>query len=62
MPDKYKHTFAERKALLRDLKWILACNNERELMQILRKYGIKDEHPRFAAIVQLFRDLRSGKA
>jgi hypothetical protein len=61
MPDKYKHTFAELNSLRNHLKWILACNNERELMQILRKYGIKDEDPRFAEIVKLFRDLRSGK-
>ncbi|MHB8754724.1 MAG: hypothetical protein ACYC92_07180 [Candidatus Acidiferrales bacterium] len=49
MPDKYKHTRAEN-------------NDERELMQILRKHGIKDENPRFSEIVRLFRDLRSGKA
>ncbi len=61
MPEKYKRTFAERNSLRRDLKWILACNNERELMRILRKYGIKDEDPRFAEIVKLFRDLQSGK-
>jgi hypothetical protein len=61
MPDKYKHTYAERNALRGYLKWILACNNEKELMQILRRYGIMDEDPRFAEIVKLFRDLRSGK-
>ena len=62
MPDKYKHTRAERAALLRDLKRILRHNDERELMQILRKYAIKDEDPRFSEYVRLFRDLRSGKA
>jgi hypothetical protein len=61
MPDKYKHTFSELNALRNQLKWILACNNEREPMQILRKYGIKNEDPRFAEIVKLFRDLRAGK-
>jgi hypothetical protein len=35
--------------------------NEREFMQVLRKRGIKDEDPRFAEIVKLFRDLRGGK-
>jgi len=30
-------------------------------MQILRKYGIKDEDPRFSEIVRLFRDLQRGK-
>jgi len=62
MPDKYKHTRAETNALERDLKRILGNNDERELMQILRKHGIKDENPRFSEIVKLFRDLRSGKA
>jgi len=61
MPDKYKHTRAETNALERDLKRILSNNDERELMQILRKHGIKDENPRFSEIVKLFRDLRSGK-
>jgi hypothetical protein len=61
MPDKYKHTYAETNALLRDLRHILRSNNERELMQILRKYGIQDEDQRFSEIVKLFRDLRSGK-
>lgn len=62
MPDKYKRTRAETNALERDLKRILRNNDERELMQILRKHGIKDENPRFSEIVRLFRDLRSGKA
>ena len=61
MPEKYKHTRTETNALLRDLRQILKANNERELMQILRKYGIKDEDPRFSEIVKLFRDLQSGK-
>ena len=61
MPEKYKYTHAEANALLRDLKHILRSNNERELMQILRKYGIKDEDPRFSEILKLFRALQSGK-
>ena len=61
MPDKYKHTRAETNALLRDLRQILKANNERDLMQILRKFGIKDEDPHFFEIVKLFRDLQSGK-
>jgi len=60
--NKYKYTRAETNALERDLKRILSNNDERELMQILRKHGIKDENPRFSEIVKLFRDLRSGKA
>jgi hypothetical protein len=62
MADKYKYTYAERNALLRDLKQILRNNDQRELMRILRQRGIKDEHPLFAEIVKLFHDLRSGKA
>jgi hypothetical protein len=61
MPDKYKLTRAERNALLRELRNIYKYGDEREFMQVLRKHGIKDEDPRFAEIVKLFRDLRSGK-
>ena len=61
MPEKYKHTYAERNALLRDLKKILKNNDELELMKILRKHGIKNEDSRFSEIVRAFRDLRSGK-
>ena len=62
MPDKHKRTKAEERALERDLERIFANNDEVELMRILRKYGIRDEHPRFSEVVRLFRDLRSGKA
>jgi hypothetical protein len=62
MPEKYKHTYGERNALLRDLKKIFRNNDELELMKILRKHGIKDEDSRFSEIVRAFRDLRSGKA
>jgi hypothetical protein len=61
MPDKYKHSRAESNALLNDLRKILKGGDEREFMQVLRKHGIKDENPRFAELVKLFRDLRSGK-
>ena len=60
-PEKYKIPWAERRALRRYIRWIYDCNNEGEFMQILRNHGIKDEDPRFAEIVKLFRDLRSGK-
>ena len=59
--DEYKYTFAELNSVRNHLKWVLDCDNERKLMQILRKYGIRDEDPRFAEIVKLFHDLRSGK-
>jgi hypothetical protein len=61
MTTKFKHTYAEQNALLRDLQKILKNGDEREFMQVLRKHGIKDEDPRFAEILKLFRDLRSGK-
>ncbi len=61
MPDKYKYTWAQKNALLRDLRWIFKSGNEREFMQVLRNHGIMDEDPRFAEIVKLFRELRSGK-
>jgi hypothetical protein len=61
MPEKYKHTRAEYYALLRDVEKIYKYGDELELMQLLRKYGIKDEDARFGEIVALFRALRSGK-
>ncbi len=61
MPDKYKHTYAERNALLRDLRRIYKYGEERELMRVLRKYGINDEDSRFVEIVKIFRDLGAGK-
>jgi len=61
MPEKYKHSRAETNALRRYLRWIFERGDERELMKILRKHGIKDEDPRFSEIVSLFRALRSGK-
>ena len=58
---KFKYTYTEYNALLRDLRQIYKRGDEREFMQILRKRGIKDEDPRFAEIVKMFRELRSGK-
>jgi hypothetical protein len=62
MTEKFKHTRAETNALLHDLRRILKYEDEREFMSVLRKHGIKDEDPRFAEIVKLFRDLRTGKS
>ena len=56
MPDKYKHTKSERRAMLRELSLIMKTKDERELMSFLRKHGIKDENPRFSKIVKAFRD------
>jgi hypothetical protein len=56
MPDKYKHTKAERNVMLRDLRRIIKRGDEQELMQFLRAHGIKDESPRFSKIVKSFRE------
>jgi len=56
MPDKYRHTAAERNALVRQLKRIIELRDEQELMQFLREHGIKDENPRFSQIVKAFRE------
>jgi len=56
MPDKYKHTIAERNAMLRELRRIIDFNDERELMNFLRENGIKDENPRFSQLVKAFRE------
>ena len=61
MPDKYKHTWAERNALLRTLEKLCKSGDEREFMQVLRTYGIKDEDPRFGEILRLYRELRGEK-
>jgi len=61
MADKYRFTLEEKTALLRELKKLLRNDDEREFMKILRKFGIKDEDPRFGEVVQFFRQLRGGK-
>jgi hypothetical protein len=61
MAIKFKHTYAEQNALLRDLRKIFKYGDEREFMQVLRNHGIKDEDARFAEVVKMFRALRSGK-
>jgi hypothetical protein len=62
MEDKFRFTHEERNALLRDLRKIFKQGDEREFMRILRKYGIKDEDPRFSEIVKLFQSMRAGKS
>jgi hypothetical protein len=60
MPDKYKHSRAEKNAMLRQLKRIIATKDERELMKFLREHGIKDENPLFSEIVKSFREGKAG--
>ncbi len=62
MVEKFKRTFAEHIALMQILQKIYRHGDEREFMQVLRKHGIMDENPRFAELLKMFRDLRSGKA
>jgi hypothetical protein len=61
MVEKFKHTYAEHNALLRDLQKVYKLGDEQEFMRVLRKHGIMDESPRFAELLKMFRDLRSGK-
>ena len=61
MTGKFKHTYAEHNALLRDLRKVFKLGDEREFMQVLRKNGIMDEDPRFAELLKMFRDSRNGK-
>jgi hypothetical protein len=56
-----KHTRAEFRALMADLRRIYKRGDERELMLILRRYGITDEDARFSEIVKLFHALQGGK-
>ena len=58
MAEKYKLTHAERNRLLRDLERLRKSGDEVEFMRLLRKCGIKDEDPRFAEMVRLFRSSR----
>jgi hypothetical protein len=61
MAEKYRFTLEEKSALLRELARVYRRDDEREFMKILRKFGIKDQDPRFAEILKFFRDLRGGK-
>lgn len=56
-----RHTRAELRAIRSALKEYVRHGDEREFMQFLRGIGLKDESPRFAELVALFRSLRSGK-
>ncbi len=54
---KSKAPKIERK-LLAEMRRALRFGTEREFMQVLRKIGISDESPKFAALVKLFRETR----
>jgi hypothetical protein len=54
---KSKPPKIERK-LLAEMRRALRFGTEREFMRVLRKIGISDESPKFAALVKLFRETR----
>jgi hypothetical protein len=54
---KSKPPKIERK-LLAEMRRALRFGIEREFMRVLRKIGISDESPKFAALVKLFRETR----
>ncbi len=56
-----RHTRSELRSLENDLRKIYEFGDEKELMQFLRGIGLKDESPRFAEVVNVFRSLRRGK-
>jgi hypothetical protein len=61
MRARKKHTRREIRSYKPDVRRLLKCGTELELMQFLRGIGIPDEDPRFAAAVNAYRALRSGK-
>ena len=61
MAEKYKFKRSEKGEWLYDLRKILRVADEREFMRILRRHGVKDEHPLFAHAVRAFREHRAGK-
>jgi len=56
---KYK-PLPRNKKTEREIARIFECGTESELMRFLRGCGLKDESPRFAQIVKLFRE-HAGK-
>lgn len=56
-----KRTKSELRSLENDLRKIYEFGDEKELMQFLRGIGLKDESPRFAEVVNVFRSLRRGR-
>ena len=56
-----RHTQSELRSLENDLRKLYEFGDEKELMQFLRGIGLKDESPRFAEVVNVFRSLRRGK-
>ncbi|HET9402714.1 MAG TPA: hypothetical protein VFO34_17340 [Candidatus Acidoferrales bacterium] len=61
MAGKYKRTRREEDWWLEVCRRILRSGDEMELMRVLRKNGLRDEDPRFAEAVKIFRELRAGK-
>jgi hypothetical protein len=56
-----QHTRREIHSYKPDVRKLLKCGTEFQLMQYLREIGIFDEDPRFAKAVNAYRALKSGK-
>lgn len=56
-----KRTRAELRLIERDIARIWRDGDEKDLMQFLRGIGLKDESPKIARAVNVFRSLRAGK-
>ena len=61
MAEKYKGTRRGENWWLEVCRRVLRSDDEVELMRVLRKNGLRDEDPRFAEAVKIFRELRAGK-
>lgn len=55
-----RHTRAELRKIIEALRKLSRRGDEEGFMQFLRGIGLKDESPRFAELVQLFRSLQKG--
>jgi len=56
-----QHTRREIQSYKPDIRKLLKCGTELQLMQYLREIEIFDEDPRFAIAVKAYRMQRSGK-
>lgn len=55
-----RHTRAELKKIMEVLRKLSRSGDEKGFMQFLRGTGLKDESPRFAELVRMFRSLQKS--
>src|SRR5271170_5741384 len=55
-----RHTRAELRKIMEVLRKMSRSGDEKGFMQFLRGIGLKDESPRFAELVRMFRALRKS--